>query len=397
MLVRLLIISFTCFWTVFATGEDRDGKLLPIFQIVRFPNDVCTVSGSKNGTCYTAEECSNKGGVNGGSCAEGFGVCCQFTLGCGSTSSENCTYFTLGTSDAVAGECRAKICKCSSDVCQLRLDFDTFMITGPATVTDSLSVIAAVGCPEGKKCALTTRCLTDTFSITNQDNLPQLCGTLTGDHVYVEACDACNSLDFQFGSTAQGVSAIVTRSINIKVTQISCFDKNKAPQGCDQWFYGNSGTGTVRTFNYANLYHLAAQEQNICIRRERGNCKICWSADAAADVKVSGKGASALPISSCCGYGSKATKTTGADCIIIPGATSTKGGVAPISQCGGSKGVYTATSKGAVGTTKTICSKSMPFMIEFLSDSFEFADASLEAKAAIGQQGFKLTYFQEAC
>merc|ERR1711881_240273 len=57
----------------------RDGKILPIFQVVKFPNDVCTGS-SRNGTCYTSEECSSKGGSNEGSCASGFGVCCVFAL-----------------------------------------------------------------------------------------------------------------------------------------------------------------------------------------------------------------------------------------------------------------------------------------------------------------------------
>ena len=27
---------------------------VPVFQVVRFPNDICVVSGTKNGTCYTA-------------------------------------------------------------------------------------------------------------------------------------------------------------------------------------------------------------------------------------------------------------------------------------------------------------------------------------------------------
>ena len=30
-------------------------SLVPVFQVVRFPNDVCLVTdGVKNGTCYTA-------------------------------------------------------------------------------------------------------------------------------------------------------------------------------------------------------------------------------------------------------------------------------------------------------------------------------------------------------
>ena len=43
----------------------------------RFPNDACQGDGGgKNGTCYTKEECSTKGGEEIGSCASGFGICC---------------------------------------------------------------------------------------------------------------------------------------------------------------------------------------------------------------------------------------------------------------------------------------------------------------------------------
>ena len=40
-----------------------------------FPNDVCK-AGTKNGTCYTQTECTEKNGEESGSCASGFGVCC---------------------------------------------------------------------------------------------------------------------------------------------------------------------------------------------------------------------------------------------------------------------------------------------------------------------------------
>merc|ERR1712110_92732 len=60
-------------------NSDREGKVLPVFQVVKFPNDVCSGT-SRNGTCYTAEECSVKGGTTDGSCAAGFGVCCLFSL-----------------------------------------------------------------------------------------------------------------------------------------------------------------------------------------------------------------------------------------------------------------------------------------------------------------------------
>ena len=40
------------------------------------------------------------------------------TFGCGGTSSENCTYFeSSGTPSA--GECRAKVCPCNDNICQV--------------------------------------------------------------------------------------------------------------------------------------------------------------------------------------------------------------------------------------------------------------------------------------
>ena len=53
-------------------------------------------------------------------------------LGCGQTTYENCTYFvSSGTVDA--GECRLRVCQCSDNICQLRLDFDTFVLNQPDT------------------------------------------------------------------------------------------------------------------------------------------------------------------------------------------------------------------------------------------------------------------------
>ena len=51
----------------------------------------------------------------------------------------------------------------------------------------------------------------------------------------------------------------------LQITQISCFDANKAPSGCTQYFYGST-TGTITSFNYANSVQLANQRQTICIR-----------------------------------------------------------------------------------------------------------------------------------
>merc|ERR1711913_116767 len=60
--------------------ETRDGKLFSIFQIVKFNNEMCTAVDGTMGTCYTASECTTKGGEERGNCASGFGVCCVAVL-----------------------------------------------------------------------------------------------------------------------------------------------------------------------------------------------------------------------------------------------------------------------------------------------------------------------------
>ena len=58
------------------------------------------------------------------------------------------------------------------------------------------------------------------------------------------------------------------------MTQYSCSSPLLAPQGCKQYLYGLN-TQNVQTFNYnsGNGQHLADQDQTICIRKERTNCR----------------------------------------------------------------------------------------------------------------------------
>ena len=107
------------------------------------------------------------------------------TIGCGGSTSENCTYFEYtGTN---SGPCNARVCKLSSAICQIRLDLDTFIITGPSTAVTTNAVMVELGgmiraANGGKIITQRTNCATDTFSIGNAPSVPTLCGTLTGDH-----------------------------------------------------------------------------------------------------------------------------------------------------------------------------------------------------------------------
>jgi len=367
-------------------------------------------SGSKNGTCYTAEECSNKGGTNAGSCASGFGVCCTFTLNCGGESSENCTYFDSSTTVA-PGACKAKVCKCSTDICQIRLDFANFVISGPSTSTISIGkglhgVITGVA--TGGLLAETGQCNTDTFSITNQNNLPVICGINSGYHVYLDARDECHDLNFQLGNVANGITSVATRSWSIKVTQYPCDYENLAPSGCDQYHFGSEGTNYVRTFNFQTGTgvgrHLSDQHQQICIRREAGMCRICYSVDTrTTDWGITGKttGKAGTKGTDCCAYGldgADAGVTGGGDCVIIPGAEKAIGGANVNEQYCGSKGGL-GTVQGATSDAKslTICSTAIPFRIEFNSDQFELTTAAMYESMLGASTGFKIRYYQTSC
>jgi len=119
-LAILAIIALTS-CAALPASDEKQGKI-GIFNVVRFPNDVCKGSGSLNGTCYTKEECSNRKGTASGECANGFGVCCVISLTCGGSSSDNCTNLVQAATTSPTTDCQYKICPVSSSVNRIRLD-----------------------------------------------------------------------------------------------------------------------------------------------------------------------------------------------------------------------------------------------------------------------------------
>ena len=82
--------------------------------------------------------------------------------------------------------------------------------------------------------------------------------------MYVPASDSCNILSANIGSG----STATTTAFTIKVTQVECSSKTKAPDGCLQYFTGT--TGTIETYNYnggaGTGVLLADQDYSACIR-----------------------------------------------------------------------------------------------------------------------------------
>jgi len=209
-------------------------------------------------------------------------------------------------------------------------------------------------------------CLTDTFymkSASMSTNPPSLCGTATGEHMYLEAdVDNCNYLQFHLAdmatssvSATRGITTLATRSWDMTITQIECSSKVLPPTGCTKYYWNAAGRAELKSSNYqvtTTSLHLAQQHDRYCVRRERGFCVGCF-ATVASGFKVSARNPTTAKHytapGGCCGYGTmtpyegmaasanavtEGLAKTGAqadadnagltqfgwDCIIIPGA-----------------------------------------------------------------------------
>lgn len=276
----LLLVAIYSFATAYSEEGPRDGKL-SIFQVVKFQNSVCTGS-SRNGTCFTAAECSDLGGTQDTTCADGFGVCCVVTLGTDGTSSVNNTYIVQTSSDLTSGSHVYTICPCSDDICRIRYDFTSFILNGPVSVS-------TLGVNAGHSASLSTGvvgsvgdCAVDQFTIsaTRGTGSPLVCGTLTGDHMIVDSNGVdCSKVNLNVGGTSS------TRALEIKVTQYRCGEEMGGPPNCLQWITGQT-SGRVKNYNFpdltpgtnvpSNTVHLSNQDYQICIRRETGMEYICY-------------------------------------------------------------------------------------------------------------------------
>ena len=52
-------------------------------------------------------------------------------------------------------------------------------------------------------------------------------------------------------------------------------------------YYWGPENHNVRSYNYQGGIHLATQRQKICVRREVGICKLCWTPTTAIDFQLS--------------------------------------------------------------------------------------------------------------
>jgi len=240
-------------------APNKEAKAFSLFSVVTFPNDECTtvMDPTMRGLCITAEECTDQGGTASGNCASGFGVCCFTTITEQGTITNNVTYIqsegfptaVLGT-DPVTAATRAFAVQGGANICQVRFDFDTAVFTQPV----------------GGECTRDQITVTQT-STSIGNGFTNLCGTISGQHIYVE----------NDGANPAATLNIVTdntpfaRSWKILVRTIECDSPSKAPGGCLQYFTGTSGN--IVSFNAGtNGAMLDDLLYSVCIRREANMC-----------------------------------------------------------------------------------------------------------------------------
>lgn len=370
------------------TSHTRQKKMFSIFSVINFPNSQCTTFSSANtknimfGTCQSSSTCISLGGVTDGNCASGFGVCCMISVSsCQATISQNLTYIQnpgFPSSFSTVGTCSYTF-NAGSDICQIRLDFDNFVINPP----DSATAIPSFG-----SCTTNDRLVTTSPSGFSP---PVLCGTLTGTHMYIETARTTPSsarIDLVLGpSTA--TSTLTNRTWKIRVQFIECSSLSRPPTDCVQYFTGVSGT--FQSYNFAATTPQAIANQNYlyCFRQEEGYCSMNLNQTPGSLFSVGGGKAAKRLVTSCNMAGSYSYLNIRSN--VIPFTTAQMTNSNSDVYCG----IY-FNSLGSSVTSGIASVSSLPFTVGYFVGAAPFAAPSPNVLLT-NQFGFSLDYNQVSC
>jgi len=256
----------------------RDGKLLSLFTVVQFPNEECTtvMNPAMSGTCLRADECTGAGNTASGNCASGFGVCCfRFVEATQPTQTVNVlndlTHIQNNGYPTPVGAVAAPTAtnlmftiQTQAGICAIKLEFIVAVFSQPT-----------FGTPVGL-CGNTGGTTGDSLTVTNGGVRPGfgtsgLCGTLTGQHIYVDTgkANVGATVNIQTGTNNFG------RSWKILVRQISCIDPDLPPSpSCLQFHTGLTGQITSLNGGFTGQMMIRNLDYDICIRPGPNMCKL---------------------------------------------------------------------------------------------------------------------------
>ena len=273
-------------------------------------------------------------------------------------------------------------------------------------------------------------CIYDTFTVTNPGGTspPIICGYNTGQHMFVPASDACNTIniDVDTGTTT------TTRKWQMKITQFECGNQMAPEYDCLQ--YLTAQTGTISTFNWdtsattvasKTAVHLSNQYYDICFRRKRSYCSLCLSPQiaATADDTASSYGLSSSSNdakgqsvigTTCSGLTTYPASTGYGDYIEIANLQPSIGTTATIAGTRICGAIFNAITGNAQTAQATACTWSTPFKIGVHFDDGESivvtktatdkrtkGEAVLSTDLGAGEgyaySGFYFAYWMNAC
>ncbi|XP_038217708.1 uncharacterized protein LOC119836451 [Zerene cesonia] len=253
------------------------------------------------GVCLSRNQCNTQGGKAIGFCGV-FATCCSLNACDIRTNTKVAVFINPPLNRESSGlECSYNVEINNNNVCQIRIDFETFNLAPPTTVEAVENVTHRPG----------YTCRNDIFQVTNlhanSDILPPLCGDNNGQHMYVRVNASTNSrsirLNFKIADRSTQPN-LPQATWKIKVTQLECFntlgkyrdgffeaitsslpstplmssaDRDEyliAPPGCLQYYPDR--TGFFESFNYnrgAGPY-IANLAYATCFKRTSDVCGI---------------------------------------------------------------------------------------------------------------------------
>ncbi|XP_045508296.1 uncharacterized protein LOC123704078 [Colias croceus] len=256
---------------------------------------------STGGVCLSRNQCNTQGGKAIGFCGV-FATCCSLNACDIRTNTKVAVFINPPLNRESSGlECSYNVEINNNNVCQIRIDFETFNLAPPTTVETVENVTHRPG----------YTCRNDIFQVTNlhanSDILPPLCGDNNGQHMYVRVNASTNSrsirLNFKIADRSTQPN-LPQATWKIKVTQLECFntlgkyrdgffeaitsslpstpltssaDRDEyliAPPGCLQYYPDR--TGFFESFNYnrgAGPY-IANLAYATCFKRTSDVCGI---------------------------------------------------------------------------------------------------------------------------
>jgi len=278
----------------------RDKRAFSLFSVVTFPNEECVTNmEGQRGICLTADECQTDGNVRAmasGNCASGFGVCCfrsvntyPATITSNLVNIQNADFpmaeTALNGATAPAPINRVVNVQGQGNVCAVKFEFLNVAVAAP-----SANTVGAVNAGT---------CVTDQILVTTPNRNPgagfvpgALCGTLTGQHMFVDVRPGTNAMAAVLNINTGNVAG--PRTWQIRIRCIDCNDKARLPptSGCLQYFTGLAGTITSFNGNLMGDAQMMLINQNygVCIKRGPGMCGVEFT-QAAGTIDPFGLGA----------------------------------------------------------------------------------------------------------